>query len=113
MRAAAGLQSNHARRLLGKELQQLGAPDLLAEDHPAASIGTMRVENMLRDVQSNRANFVHGRLPQVMFNDSPWHKDAVGGRPPHQIWHHIDIAIAGRQAGKMAQPEAVAATVNY
>lgn len=44
----------------------------------------MGMENVLRDIEANYANFGHGRLPQVMFNDSPWHIDAVGGRPPHQ-----------------------------
>ena len=45
----------------------------------------MGMENVRRNIESNYANFVHRRLPQVMLNDSPWHIDAVGGRPTHQF----------------------------
>lgn len=57
MRATASLLGSHALWLLGKDLQELGPPDLLAKDHSAASISAKRMKNMLRDVQSNYANF--------------------------------------------------------
>ena len=63
VRAATSFQCNHAWLLRGKELQQLRTPDLPAEDHAAINVSSMRVENMLRDVQSNCDNFLHVRLP--------------------------------------------------
>lgn len=36
-----------------------------------------------------------GSLDQVMINDSPWHKDAVGGRPPHQNLAALGIPFMG------------------
>jgi hypothetical protein len=51
------------------------------------------VKDMLRNIQTNRANLIHGRLPQVIIDDSPWHKDAVGGRPPHHMESEKGIPI--------------------
>jgi hypothetical protein len=40
----------------------------------------VRLENLLRDIQSDRANLRHGRLPQVVLSTPPlWHTDAVEG----------------------------------
>jgi transposase len=41
---------------------------------------------VLGDIQTDYDNFRHGRLPQVVSTPSLWHIDAVGGRPPHQIY---------------------------
>ena len=43
----------------------------------------MRLKEALGDIQTNGANFSHGRLLRVMLNTSLWHVDAVRGRPPH------------------------------
>ncbi len=65
MRSATGLQRHHTAPLRRKEPQQLGPTDLLAEHRAPALIRAVRVKNMLGDIQTNRDNFVHGRLPQV------------------------------------------------
>jgi hypothetical protein len=39
--------------------------DPLAEQHVPELIDAVRVENMLGDIQSDRGNLLHGRLPQV------------------------------------------------
>lgn len=77
--ATAGFQRNKATRLRGEKIKQVAATNPSAENLPTAPICPMGMENVLRNIEANYANFVHGRLPQVMFNDSPWHIDAVGG----------------------------------
>lgn len=44
----------------------------------------MRLENRLRDIQPDRANFRYGRLLQVLDTPTLAHQKAVGGRPTHQ-----------------------------
>src|SRR6516225_814735 len=47
------------------------------------SIRSMHLKHVLRDVQTDRGSLLHGRLLRCQFNTpSPWHTDAVGGRPP-------------------------------
>src|SRR6185437_16237820 len=42
----------------------------------------MRLEDVLRNVQTNHANLAHGRSPCLVESQLPvWHTDAVGGRP--------------------------------
>jgi hypothetical protein len=43
-------------------------PQLLAEQNCARCIGSVSLENALRQIQSDRANFSHGRLPQVVLS---------------------------------------------
>jgi hypothetical protein len=47
-------------------------------------ISAMCLENALGDIQTNRADFFHGRLLHRGSTHPPWHINAVGGRPPHQ-----------------------------
>ena len=44
----------------------------------------MSLKNMLRDVQANGANVLHGCLPQVVFNTSTLAHRGRRRRPPHQ-----------------------------
>src|SRR6185312_7966816 len=47
-------------------------------------INPVKLEHVLRQIQTNRANLRHGRLPYLVESTTPvWHIDAVGGRPPH------------------------------
>jgi transposase len=47
----------------------------------------MSLENPLGDIQPDCANLFHGRSPFKWFlTTTLWHIDAVGGRPPHQIY---------------------------
>jgi putative transposase len=50
------------KALAGEERQQLISPQLLAEDHFARRIRAMRLEDRLRQIEPNCANFTHGRL---------------------------------------------------
>src|SRR5271157_2406978 len=85
MRATAGLQSNQPSGLRPKEFKQLGPGVPLAEQDISRRIHAVSLENLLRDIQTDRANLRHGRLPQVVSSTPPlWHIDAAGGRPPHQ-----------------------------
>ncbi|WP_333606334.1 hypothetical protein [Novosphingobium sp.] len=77
--------------MLGKEIQQLTACDLPGENLMTTRIRPVGMKNMLSDIKTDYANFTHGRLPQVMFDNSPWHIDAVGGRPPHHIPQPLEI----------------------
>ena len=47
----------------------------------------MKLENVLRRINPNSANLVHGRPPlsEISHTTSFWHIDAVGGRPHQQI----------------------------
>ena len=47
----------------------------------------MKLENVLRRINPNSANLVHGRSPlsEISHTTSFWHIDAVGGRPHQQI----------------------------
>jgi hypothetical protein len=62
MRATARLQRHHAPRLACEKLKHLATRYLPAEQLPTTSIRAMRVERLLCDIQTNRANFFHGRL---------------------------------------------------
>ena len=56
MGSSASLQCHHATGLGCKELDQLAPGDLLAEHDAPRRIRAMRLEHMLRDVQTDRAN---------------------------------------------------------
>jgi hypothetical protein len=47
----------------GKESENLVSPQLLAELNRAGCIGSVGLEHDRRQIQSDRANFAHGRLP--------------------------------------------------
>lgn len=53
MRASARLKRYDAAWLFREKVEQLGSADLLAENHAAALIKTMRVKNMLCDIKAN------------------------------------------------------------
>jgi hypothetical protein len=57
------LQRYRATRLGREEIEQLSSADPLAEQCSTAPIYSVRVKNMLRDIQTDYANLWHGRLP--------------------------------------------------
>jgi transposase len=84
MPARAGFHGNAAAWLARKEAQHLLAPELLAEQDGAGCARPVRLEHVLRQIQTDGANLFHGRLPSSGSQQPPpWHVDAVGGRPPH------------------------------
>ena len=66
VRPGARFQGNNARCLGGEELEQPCPCKTLSKHHVTRCIGPMRLENVLRDVQSDRASLRHGRLLQVV-----------------------------------------------
>ena len=63
----------------------------------ARRINTVRLKNMLSDIQPDYANFRHGRLPQVVFNTSTLaHRYRRGASTPSPI---ADIGVSVRLGG--------------
>ena len=56
MRSATRLQRYHATRLGREEIQQLSSADPLAEQRSTPLIRSVRVKNMLSDIQTDCAN---------------------------------------------------------
>jgi len=84
VRAATSFNTHHAGGKLRKELFHRATPKLTLQHNASQSIYPVNLEHVLRQIQTNRANLVHGRLPCLVESTSPvWRIDAVGGRPPH------------------------------
>lgn len=74
MGGRAGLHTNQARPDSSKELQDLAALQLSANDNLAGITDGMDLEHRLRDVQSDCANLLHGRLLSCGPQDTAtWH----------------------------------------
>ena len=67
MRCRTRLDPNKAGRKIGKELQNLRTTDTLADYHRAIRIDTVNLKHRLRNIETNRANLAHGRLPSMWF----------------------------------------------
>src|SRR5262252_3899899 len=84
VRAGTGFHRDDAPRLRCQETEKLHASDGLAKEHMPGTIRSMHLEHVLRDVQTDRGNLLHGRLLRWQFDTVHlWHTDAVGGGPPH------------------------------
>ena len=84
MRGSASFHRNSARRLCCKELQCTSPAQSLPKDNSATIIRSVHLKHLLSQIQTNRANLLHGRLRSGDLNAPPWHIDAVAGaRPPH------------------------------
>lgn len=64
--AGTGLHRHQAARLACEEAQHLIAPKLLAEHHAASGVSAERLENALRQIETDRRNLAHGRLLRVV-----------------------------------------------
>src|SRR6516165_2597713 len=67
MGTRAGFNANEARRQSREELQHLGAAHALADHNRAIDIHAVDLKHRLRNIQTNRANLAHGRLPSMWF----------------------------------------------
>ena len=88
VRTAAGFHRHHARWPTGEKRKHLLAPQPLAEYHLAGRICSVRLKHSLRQVQTDRACFRHGRL--LSSGDRHHHSGTPrpsGRRPPH---HGLD-----------------------
>src|SRR6185295_14629012 len=93
---------HHAGRNLRKERLHRSATKLSLQNHLPRRINPVDLKNVLRQIQPNHANLVHGRLPYLVESTTPvWHIDAVGGRPPHLCEERSDEAIHGSTSGEM------------
>ena len=63
MGRGAGLNADKTTRQLLEERQHLTAPQLPPDDDLPSAINAMNLENVLRDIQTNRCNVHLGRLP--------------------------------------------------
>lgn len=53
-----------------------------------SAVGSMHLEQILRQVEPDRDIFRHDRVPLWTIADAPWHIDAVGGRSHRQCQLH-------------------------
>src|SRR5581483_245943 len=61
------LNTDQTGRQSCKKLQYLGAAHTLADHHCACGIDPVNLEYRLRNIETNRANLAHGRLPSTWF----------------------------------------------
>jgi hypothetical protein len=79
MRRRASFHRNSARRLSCKELQDRSPAQSLSKHDCASGIRSVHLKHFFGQIQTNRANLAHGRLPLGDLNTPPWHIDAVAG----------------------------------
>src|SRR5262245_33741248 len=63
MRARTRLNADEAIRQACEEVQQLRSSDAPPHHHRAPDIYAVNLKNRLRDIETDRANLAHGRLP--------------------------------------------------
>ena len=90
VRTSTRLHSYQTGRLTREELQNLPACKPPAKKLLPCKIRAVSLKNRLRDIQTDCANFLHGRLLFRCSTHLPWHINAVGGRPPHHHYHEAD-----------------------
>src|ERR1700722_13725718 len=88
MRRRTRFDSNQTWRQLAEVLQHLCTTDALADHNRARDINSVHLKDRLRNIQTNRANFTHGRLPSMWFvlTQPPYGTSMPqsGRRPQHQ-----------------------------
>src|SRR5215212_10778131 len=91
MSGGADLHADQARPQPREEPKNLSPTQLPAHHHPACRIDPMDLENALGQVQTDRANFLRGRLLSIRSSPttSSWHVDAVAGAV-----HPISLNVA-------------------
>src|SRR6516165_200680 len=82
------LNADEAGRQGREELQQLCSADALADHHRATRVHAMNLKNRFRNIETDRANLAHGRLPSKWFvSTKPPYGTLMpqsGRRPQHQ-----------------------------
>src|SRR5471030_1076825 len=88
MRGRTRFNPNQAGRQLTEVLQHLCAADALTDQNRARNIDPVDLEYRLRNIETNRANLAHGRLPSMWFalTQPPYGTSMPqsGRRPQHQ-----------------------------
>src|SRR6516162_4564366 len=94
------LNADEAGRQGREELQQLCSADALADHHRATRVHAMNLKNRFRNIETDRANLAHGRLPSKWFvSTKPPYGTLMpqsGRRPQHQkqTIHNVQILSA-------------------
>src|SRR6187431_124679 len=102
MRRRARFQANTARRQIGEELKNSRPTNAPADDHRAISIDAVNLKHQLRNIDPDRDNLAHGRLPSMWLRfDSTtlWHLDAAVGAV-----HHIRTGNPQSEQSESASP---------
>jgi hypothetical protein len=98
MRCRTCLDADQTGRQGRKELQHLRATYALADDRRASTIYPVNLEYRLRNIETNRANLAHGRLPIVVCVDATtlWHIDAAEWAPSTASFSIDPAGLASR-----------------
>src|SRR3954451_11051000 len=91
MRPGAGLHRHRAGRLGGEEFEHLRPHQALAEHHTAGRVCPVRLENPLRNVQSDCVNLSHGRLLKWSIDTTLARRCRPGASTPSQP--RIDLIV--------------------
>src|SRR3974390_2928218 len=78
------LNAHQARRQSCKELQHFRAVHELPDHYRALHVYAVNLEDRFRNIETNCANFGHGRLPSLVVRFSAptlWHFDAAKWAP--------------------------------
>src|SRR3954447_14651648 len=67
VRRGASFQADDARRQTGKELKNLRSTNTPTDHDHAIRIDAVNLKHRLRNIETDRANFAHGRLPSMWF----------------------------------------------
>jgi hypothetical protein len=84
VRRGTRLHANKARPQFGKELKNLRSTNTPADYHRAICIDAVKLKHRFRNIDSDRANLAHGRLPSMWLRfdaTTLWHIDAAEWAP--------------------------------
>jgi hypothetical protein len=84
VRRCARFHANKASWQFGKELKNLCSTNTLADHHRAIRIDAVNLKHRLRNIDPDRANLAHGRLPSMWLRfdaTTLWHFDAAEWAP--------------------------------
>jgi hypothetical protein len=84
MRRCARFHANAARRKIGKELKNSRSTNTPPDDYRAISIDAVNLKHRLRNIDPDRDNLAHGRLPSMWLRfdtTTLWHFDAAEWAP--------------------------------
>ena len=65
VRRCTRFHANEARRQFGKELKNSRSTNTPADYHRAICIDAVNLKHRFRNIDSDRANLAHGRLPSM------------------------------------------------
>src|SRR5262249_19368835 len=104
VRTGTGFHRHHAPGLRCQKTEKLHASNALAKQHMPGTIRSMHLEHVLRDVQTDRGNLLHGRLLWWQFDTVTLaHRCRRGASTPspfaathHRLSHRLSRVDGGR-----------------